>query len=290
MRRGARGDDDAKAEVTMNWEGGGGQTLSLPRPGRGLKALMIALLAVWLMFAAAINWAGAEPGLFMLFTGSVEGIASGQLWRLFTAPFLHLPNDPFHVVGVLIGLYFLTPSLEERWGTRRLMLFLAMSAVFAYAVQFVVLWLAPVSFAAKLSMGFWCGGFPAIEAVAVAWALAFRGQTVRLFLVLPVTSRGMLLFIVGLSFLRLVALQQTPEGLIAPFGGLLAGWLFGGGTPSPARRLYLRFRYSQLKRQSRGGEARGRRGRGKGTRLSVIEGGRSSTRKGDDGPPGGYLN
>jgi len=133
----------------------------------------------------------------------------------------------------------------------------------------------------------WFGAVPAIEALSVAWALTFAGQTVRLFFVLPVTARGLLWFVIGFSVLRLIAVQQTAEGLIAPFGGLAAGWLLGAGTPSPWRRLFLKFRYSQLQREAER-EARQRRGRVKQSRLSVIEGGRK--RDGDDGPGGSYLN
>lgn len=254
---------------------------------------MLGLLAIWLMFAMALNWGDADPAIFSLLVGTVDGIASGELWRLFTAPLLHMPGEPFHVVGVLIGLFFLTPSLEQRWGSRRLLIFLGMSAVFAYSLQFLVLWAVPTSLAEKLgSQQFWCGGFPAVEAVAVAWALTFSGQTVRLFFVLPVTGRGMLLFIVGFSFLRLVAIQHSPEGLISPFGGLLAGLLFGSGTPSPFRRLYLKLRYSQLQRaQDNATLARGKRIRK--SSLQVIEGGRGRSKKSgsdDDPGPGGYLN
>lgn len=263
----------------------------MPAPGKPMRVVMIALLAIWLMFAMAINWGGADPAVFSLLVGTVEGIAAGEVWRLFTAPFLHMPGDPFHVVGVLIGLYFLTPSLEARWGSRRLLIFLAVSGVFAYLVQFLVLWASPASLASKLYIGYWCGGFPIVEAVAVAWATTFAGQTIRLFFVLPVTGRGMLLFIVGFSLLRLVAVQQAPEGLVAPFGGLLAGWLFGSGTPSPFRRLYLRLRYSQLQRAEKNAHLkRGRRLRK--SSLSVIEGGRSkgAKRDDDDDTPGEYLN
>jgi len=113
---------------------------------------------------------------------------------------------------------------------------------------------------------------------------------VRLFFVLPVTSSGLLAFIVGFSVLRLIAVQQTAEGLIAPFGGLIAGWLLGGGTPSPARRLYLKFRYSQLERETaRAREERARRV--KRAPLSVIKGGQGSRDDDDDDGPGGkYLN
>jgi membrane associated rhomboid family serine protease len=274
-----------------NWGSQSDQVVALPKPGRALWAAMLTLFGVWLMFAMALNWGGADPALFELFVGNTERILSGQVWRLLTAPLIHMPNDPWHVVGVMIGLYFLAPSLEERWGGRRLLLFLWSSAILAYACQMLAELLLPQSIGSKLSSGYWFGGVPVVEAVSVAWALHFRGQTVRLFFVLPVTARGLLAFVVGFSVLRLIAVQQTPEGLIAPFGGLAAGWFLGGGTPSPARRIYLKFRYTQLQRES----ARARQERAqrvKGAPFSVIKGGQGRREDDDDdeGPGGKYLN
>jgi membrane associated rhomboid family serine protease len=268
-----------------NWDSQPDAVMALPKPGRVLQGILVGLLAIWLMFAMALNWGGADPGLFELFVGNTGAILSGQVWRLFTAPLVHMPNDPWHVVGVLIGLFFLGPSLEGRWGGKRFGIFLYASAVLAYACQAAVELILPAGVAAKLSMGYWLGGVPAVEALAVAWALTFRGQTVRLFFVLPVTAGGLLWFVIGFSVLRLIAVQQAPEGLIAPFGGLAAGWLLGAGTPSPLRRLYLKFRYSQLQREAeRESRERGRRVKQSG--LSVIEGGRRD----DDRPGGKYLN
>jgi membrane associated rhomboid family serine protease len=269
-----------------NWDGQPAQTLGLPKPGRTLITIIVGLIAIWLMLAMALNWGGADPALFQMLAGNTDAIKAGQVWRLFTAPLVHMPNDPWHVMGACLGLYFLGASLEARWGGRRLAFFLAASSVLAYSCQFIAELLLPASIAANMSTGRWFGAIPAVEAMSVAWALTFSGQTVRLFFVLPVTSRGLLWFVIGFSVLRLIAVQQTAEGLISPFGGLAAGWLLGGGTPSPLRRLYLKFRYSQLQREAEQ-EARERRRRAQRSKLSVIEGGR---RDDDDGPGGKYLN
>jgi membrane associated rhomboid family serine protease len=80
-----------------------------------LTATMLALLAIWVMFAVAINWGGGGLSLFELGVGDTRSILSGQVWRLFTAPLLHRPSgngSVSHIVSVLLGLYFLAPSLE----------------------------------------------------------------------------------------------------------------------------------------------------------------------------------
>ena len=90
------------------------------KPGKGLTGVMIALLAVWLLFAIAINWGGASLELFALFCGNTERILDGEVWRFFTAPFMHAATGTIgHILFALLGLFFLGPTLERTWGTGR---------------------------------------------------------------------------------------------------------------------------------------------------------------------------
>lgn len=266
------------------------RALGLMKPGRALTGVMVGLGAIWLMFAIAVNWGGATEDLFLLFCGNTDRILHGEVWRLFTAPLMHQPSGTVsHILFAILGLVFLAPSLEERWGSARLLRFLFFSAVIAYSFQMLLEVALPASLSRRLVGEYWFGFFPVLEAVAIAWALSFRGQSVRLWFVLPVTSGGMVIFIVAMSALRIVAASAEPEGLLSPFGGMLAGWLLGGSTPSPLRRAYLRLRLAQLDREAARG-ARSAAAKRKGSPLRVIEGGRGpNPRSGDDGGPGGSL-
>jgi hypothetical protein len=147
---------------------------------------------------------------------------------------------------------------------------------------------------------YWFGSMPMIEAIAIAWALSFRGQQVRLMFVLPVTSKGLVIFVVAMSVLRVIAVAQAPEGLLSPFGGMAAGWFLGGGSPSPLRKLYLKFKLQSIEREV-AREKQERAQRAARAPFDVIEGGRSkqapgkerSSRpknRGDKGPDGNLLN
>jgi len=92
--------------------------------------------------------------------------------------------------------------------------------------------------------------------------------------------------IFALSVLNVIALNtQHPEGLVTPFGGMLAGWLFG--DRSPLRRLYLKLRLRQIQSQTaalraesaaQAAAARARRS-SSGPSLRVIEGGAKTPTK-----------
>ena len=262
-------------------------SMALPKPGKGLMGVLVGLLAIWLMFALGINWGGASLGAFQLFCGNTADILHGQIWRLVTAPMMHMPSGGIsHILFALLGLYFLSPSLEEAWGTPRFLRFLLLSGVLAYALQMLTVILIPP--AARLVPNYWFGAMPVVEAVAIAWALSFKGQTVNLMFILPISSTWLIVFVIAISVLRVIALSNAPEGLISPFGGMLAGWLLGGGTPSPLRRFYLRFKLGQLEKKAEREADRTRashRRRVERSGFKVIEGG--SSKDDDDEPPSG---
>ncbi len=263
---------------------------SLPRPGRALKAVLLGMLGTWVAFAIGLNWASASSDVFLLFCGNTEKVLSGELWRLVTASFVHWPQGSAgfgHILTALLILYFLSPSLEARWGSGRFVRFLVLSGIIGYSIQIGVELLLPASAAARLTAaqlvgGHWFGSVPIGEAVAIAWALSFRGQQVRLMFVLPVSSTGLIVFVVAVSVLRVIAVAETFEGLIAPFGGMFAGWFLGAGTPSPARRLYLRFRLGQIERET-ARERDDRKRRVERSGLRVVRGGKDDD-DGDSGP------
>jgi membrane associated rhomboid family serine protease len=281
-------------------------SLALPRPGRVVKGAMFLLFGLWLAFAIGLNWGGASEELFLLLCGNTERILHGEIWRLFTAPLMHMPSGSIgHIVTAMLGLYFLSPSLEEQFGAGRFLRFLIFSALIGYGLQMLVELALPASTAAKLVPEYWFGAVPMIEAIAIAWALSFKGQTILFMMLIPMSSRTLIFVVIGLSLMALIAAQASPSGLIAPFGGMLSGWLLGGGTPSPLKRAWLNFRLAQLEnevkrdraaRKSRAARSNLRviRGEGAGDRdadepISSKKGGNGSSGN-DQGPGGRFLN
>jgi membrane associated rhomboid family serine protease len=265
---------------------------SFAMPGKAVRGVMIVVFAIWLCFALALNWGGAPASAFELFAGNTEAILRGELWRLLTAPLLHLAQGPgavSHIFFTLLGLFFLTPRLEEAWGERRMLSFIAISAVFGYALQLLVELAVPQSLGRRLVPPLWFGLTPTLGAIAIAWALTFKNQVVYLFFVIPASSRMLILFVIGSATLYLVAGATPTEGLISPYGGMLCGWLLGGGTPSPLRKAWLKLRLAQLGKQAERETRRKPRPNPGG--LRVIPGGRSNDSDDENkGPDGRWLN
>ncbi len=268
-----------------------GATLNWPRPGKALRGVMLAIFAIWLTFAIGLNWGSAPVSVFEALTGNTERILHGEVWRLFTAPLVHNPigsDGVFHIITTLLGLYFLATRLEEQWGAARMLRFIALSAVLSYLFQMVVSLILPASIGERLAGPSWFGLSPAITAIAIAWALTFKNAVVQLFFVIPVTSRMLLISIIGFALLSLVAGARPYEGMISVFGGMGCGWLLGGGTPSPLRKAWLKLRLAQLDSEARRENGR-RKPRPNPGGLRVIPGGRSSDDD-DRGPDGRFLN
>jgi len=257
----------------------GNASPSIQRPSRALGSVLLGLVALWLAFAVAVNWAASSSSfaLFRLLVGNTKLVAHGEIWRLFTAPIMHDPEGMAgmnHILSTVIGLFFLAPALETEWGTARLLRFLAVSCVFSYSVQWIVAVAIPATVDQGLVPPYWFGAMPALEAVAIAFALSMRTRNVLLFFVLPIGSRGLIIATVGISLALVVVRAIGPSGAIAPFAGMLAGWLFGGGTPSPARRWWLRFRLKRLESETIA--ERERRRKEAKRRFEVLPGGKDN--------------
>lgn len=265
-------------------ERGGYQDLTgmFPRPGKALKAVLGLILGLSLVNFVLYNWVPSGRFLFnslVCSTGEVVGHLG--LWRLLTAGALTLPGGPgalSHLMFTLVGLYFLSPDLEARWGPWRYVRFIALATVVGFALGIAIDLLAPPQlevFHPPLMLG----ADAVITATTVAWARQNADRHVRLFFVLPVRGAWLLWFAIGYCVLSLVAWDASaPSGVVAPFGGLVVGLLLAG-SPSPLRALYLRAKLRLLRRKSGRGQGQDQETRGRGGAPRPAR----STREG--GPP-----
>ncbi len=255
---------------------------ALPRPGRALKTVLALIAALALAGAIVVNWApggttGAELFLWLAF--DPRSLAT-RPWTLVTSGLLTSPEGISHALWSLVGLYFLTTDLEKRWGGARLIRFLLLSVVTG---NIAVLAASLVPTGNKLfHPPFVLGPLAAITATAIAWSKENAHRQIRFFFFIPMSGKTLFWVTIGLAALALVFAQGAPEGAVAPLGGVLAGLAFGG-TPSPARALWLRFRLGVLRRKGTAvtvesileppSRPRSAKRSGKGPPLRVVPGG-----------------
>ena len=106
----------------------GSMATQLPRPGRVLRGVLWTVAALAVFWAVWVHWIPGGVEAFSLLVFSPSLFLHGQVWRLFTAGLLSPPSGPgavSHLLFTLIGLYFLSPDLERRWGGLRFGVFLA---------------------------------------------------------------------------------------------------------------------------------------------------------------------
>ncbi len=269
--------------------------LAVPRLGRVLKVAMV-LVAIFgvgggLLWSAVpggqsvlVNWLFCNPAMVL-----------SRPWTLVTAGLCTNPESYGHLVVTLLGLYFLGPDLERRWGGARFARLLLISVVAGFVLSAALDALAPGQ-ARLFHPPVMFGTGAALSALATAWSRENPGAQIRLFFFLPVSGKALLWVTLGFCALGLVYPAGVPEGVASPFGGVIAGLLLGG-TPSPLRTLYLRGKLAVLRRGSPpmridlGPERPVRRARAGGPELRVVPGGLGDER---DKPRGArdkrYLN
>jgi membrane associated rhomboid family serine protease len=223
-------------------------SVAFPRPGRALWSVLIAMASLGIVTALLSTWGGGASVVFSWLVYE-PGHALWQPWRLLTSGLLTSPESWGHLLFALVGLYFLGAPLEKRWGAWRFVRFLALSVILGNLTTMLVERLAGDAVPERFHPAFVFGPAAAITAIAVAWAREYSDSTVQLFMVLPIRGRVLLWITIGFCVLDLVYPAGMPEGVVAPFGGLVAGLLFGG-SPSLARTTWLHVRLALLRRQS----------------------------------------
>lgn len=261
---------------------------SFPRPTGALRWVLIVLFSIWLLFALSINWMGSAVGglsigLFKALVLDLDRLLQGEVWRLVTAPWVHQASGGAgHILTSLLLLYFFGHPLQSSLGTRRFLGLLAAAALGGEILQIVAAVALPDAFARNVAQPIVFGAYASALACMVAWGASHRDSTINLFFVLPVRGWTVVVLTVALAVLNLIAAGgPPPEGMLAPFGGMLIGYLLGGSTPSPIKKAFLRWKLRKLEASSRA-----KAGAGGQSRLRVVPGGREGEPKRD----GKWLN
>jgi len=162
-----------------------------------------------------------------------------SVWRLVTYQFLHAGF--WHVALNMLGLYFLGPTLEQHWGSRRFLYFYLGCGV---AGGLVYIFLTSVHW---LPVGPMVGASGAILGLLAACAILFPHFVVFIFL-FPVPIR-VAAVLIGLGAVAVILTQgNNAGGEAAHFGGMVAGAAYAW-SESKGGTLKHKFRQGQWEKR-----------------------------------------
>ncbi len=136
-----------------------------------------------------------------------------------------------------MALYFFGVPLEEQSGSKRFARFLIGLMLVPSLLQALCDLALPASVDRYLIPAYWYGGLAVSSGLAVAWALNHRGAVVRLYGILPITPRVVILLAVGTPFVYLLFRSLPPEGDPRKPRGLSGGLAAGRRHPLTASPL-----------------------------------------------------
>lgn len=223
---------------------------SLPRPGRALKAVLVTIAAFAVAGGIVANWVPGGPTGMKLwsFLAMQPDLILVRPWTLLTSGLVTDPTGIGHAIWALLGLYFLGPDLESRWGGARFIRFLIASLLFGNVAVLLVGLVPGAPEAVHPAMVY--GPLAAVEACAFAWGRENAHRQMRFMFFLTMTGRTFMWISLASAVVALVFLRGIAEGAVAPLGGIAAAYLLSG-QPSPVRSAWLRVKLALLRRRGR---------------------------------------
>ena len=189
-----------------------------------LISAIVAGFVLQLVFERILEIPGAMEHYFGL---SASGLRSGRVWTLLSYSFLHDTRNLLHIVGNLLGLYFLGRVLLPMLGATRFLSVYAAMVVAGGAAWAAINWHVGGSVV---------GASAGVAGLFVVFACFYPNQPVTflLFFIVPVTLKpkyiaiaALLVDLGGCLFYEIMGMP-SPFGFAhsAHLGGMAAGWIY----------------------------------------------------------------
>lgn len=195
-----------------------GAGFSIARPPAGVRSLLIANFAVWLLNILA-GFSGLGALFYLLALTPDLVVRHGFLWQIVTYMFVHSTHDPLHILFNMLALWMFGSEIERTWGTRRFLKFYFICGVGAAFCVIVI------------ALAFGQGAVPTIGAsgaiygLLLAFGLMFP-DVIVFFLVFPLKAKYLVMIMGGLAFFFSVTGGNSGVSNVAHLGGLLVGYLY----------------------------------------------------------------
>ncbi|MEL6106803.1 MAG: rhomboid family intramembrane serine protease [Planctomycetota bacterium] len=168
-------------------------------------------------------------------------VASGQVWRVFSYPFLHDRNAPWHLIINMIFLYWFGSRLERMYGATEFCLFYFLSATLA-GISYLALSYYTGNTSAEL------GASGAIWALVILYVIHHPYEQVHVYFLFPIQIRVLALIYLVYDLHPVLLAMNGQPGLVGGVGN--AAHL--GGAAFGALYFYRSWRLTPLWNRLRG--------------------------------------
>jgi len=208
--------------------------MGLASPTSGVTTLLIITIATYLLFALGGDTRFGMMAYGKLILEPASVMYSFEYWRLISYAFLHDTSSPMHIIFNALMLYMLGTPLEERWGEKRFLIFVATAIILGGLV-------VTLSYLIGLNKASVVGISAVTIGLAIAWGLTFSTMQIFILGIIPVTGKQLVWLTVGLEIMYAASTNSISSA--AHFGGILTGFIFCLGLYKPQRiKQLLRWR------------------------------------------------
>ncbi|HBG27598.1 MAG: hypothetical protein A2Y10_15830 [Planctomycetes bacterium GWF2_41_51] len=179
-----------------------------------VKKLLIINIGIYIMCILVKPFANFVYEWFSVDTFSI--FKSLQVWRLIGYQFLHDLSSPWHLIMNMIGLYFLGPTLEKAWQSKKFLTFYLLCGA-AGGIFYILL-----SHLGVTDKGFLIGASGAILGMLAACAILFPHFVVFIFF-FPVPIRIASIILIFLYVVNIFTRGANAGGDVAHLAGMAAG-------------------------------------------------------------------
>ena len=193
--------------------------MSFPKITPVVKWLLIINVVVYFMQILGGNalltmWCSIYPASWL---------TTLQVWRLVTYQFLH--GDMLHILFNMIGLFFLGPTLERHWGSKKFLVFYLSCGIVGGLLYPALLGLRIISPHPTLGVLPLIGASGAILGMLAACAILFPHFVVFI-IVFPVPIRVAAIICIFIATVIILSRGSNAGGEAAHLGGMAAGAIY----------------------------------------------------------------
>jgi membrane associated rhomboid family serine protease len=181
-----------------------------------VKTLIIVNVAIYVLCVLTARPGVFESPLFQFMALHTPNVMHGQVWRLFTAQYLHWNTG--HIFMNMLGLYFLGRPLAMEWGTKQFLAVYTVAGLLGnlfYVALTLVGWLPMVGVAA--------GASGCVLGLLGAAAVRYPHAEVWVYFLFPIKIRTAALIFAGFYVLNLYTRGENAGGDACHLAGLAFG-------------------------------------------------------------------